>query len=234
MAKKSVISHMQSLLVAATYKEIENLLDAFTFIEKQSAHVSSYSYHSHKIDVLITGVGIHATAFCLGKYLSDKYRFAINVGIAGSFNRNIDLGSVVNVYSDCFAELGAENDKEFLTIFDLGLIGKNEFPFENGLIENKWDLKNQIIENLPKVNGITVNKVHGSEDTIDKVFQLFHPYTESMEGAAFLYACRLENIPCLQLRSISNYVEKRNRDAWNIPLALQNLHKSILTIYDNF
>jgi futalosine hydrolase len=130
--------------------------------------------------------------------------------------------------------LGAEDDTEFLSVFDLGLIGKNEFPFNNGMIENKWDLTHPIIDKLSKVNGITVNKVHGNEDSIDKIFQLFHPYTESMEGAAFLYACRLENIPCLQLRSISNYVEKRNRDAWNIQLALENLQKSILTIYDNF
>jgi futalosine hydrolase len=225
---------MQSLIVAATVKEVENLLNAFTFIEKQSANLSSYSFKNYQIDVLITGVGIHATAFYLGKYLSNKYDFAINAGIAGSFNRNFEIGSVVNVYSDCFAELGAEDDTEFLSVFDLGLIGKNEFPFNNGMIENKWDLTHPIIDKLPKVNGITVNKVHGNEDTIAKVFQLFHPYTESMEGAAFLYACCMENIPCLQLRSISNYVEKRNREAWNIPLALQNLHKSILTIYDNF
>lgn len=225
---------MQSLLVAATHNEVENLLKAFTFIEKKSAQISLYSYKSQQIDVLVTGVGIHATAFSLGKYLSDKYQFAINVGIAGSFNRNIDLGAVVNIYSDCFAELGAENDKDFISAFDLGLMDKNEFPFENGWIENNWNLKNLIIENLPKVSGITVNKVHGNEENIEKVFQLFHPYTESMEGAAFLYACRMENVPCVQIRSISNYVEKRNREAWNIPLALQNLHQTILTIYDNF
>lgn len=225
---------MQSLLVAATHKEVENLLKAFTFIEKKSAQISLYSYKSQQIDVLVTGVGIHATAFSLGKYLSNNYQFSINVGIAGSFNRNIELGSVVNIYSDCFAELGAENDKDFISVFDLGLLDKNEFPFENGWIENNWNLKNIIIENLPKVSGITVNKVHGNEENIEKVFQLFHPYTESMEGAAFLYACRMENVPCVQIRSISNYVEKRNREAWNIPLALQNLHQTILTIYDNF
>lgn len=225
---------MQSLLVAATHKEIENLLPAFNFKEKLNAHLSSYSFHFHKIDVLITGVGIHATAFSLGKFLSNKYDFAINAGIAGSFNRNLELGTVVNVHSDCFAELGAENDEDFLSVFDLGLMEKNEFPFKNGVIENNWNFKNQTIENLPKVNGITVNKVHGNEYTIEKVFQLFHPYTESMEGAAFLYACRMENIPCLQVRSISNYVEKRNKNAWNIPLALQNLHQSILSIYENF
>jgi futalosine hydrolase len=223
---------MQSLIVTATFKEVENILNTFTFIKKQSANLSSYSLKNHQIDVLITGVGIHATAFYLGKYLSKKYDFALNVGIAGSFNRNLEIGSVVNVYNDCFAEMGAEDGTEFLSVFDLGLIGKNEFPFNNGMIENKWDLTHPIIDKLPKVNGITVNKVHGNEDSIAKVFQLFHPITESMEGAAFLYACRIENIPCLQLRSISNYVEKRNREAWNIPLALQNLHKTIFSIYE--
>lgn len=210
------------------------MLKAFNFIEKKSAQLSSYTYKSQQIDVLITGVGIHATAFSLGKYLSEKYQFAINSGIAGSFNRTIDLGTVVNIYSDCFAELGVENDKDFISIFDLGLLDKNNFPFENGWVKNKWNLKNSVVDILPKVSGITVNKVHGNEENIEKVFQLFHPYTESMEGAAFLYACRMENIPCVQIRSISNYVEKRNREAWNIPLALQNLHQTILTIYDNF
>lgn len=225
---------MQSLLVAATHKEIENLLKAFTFIEKKSAQLSSYTYKSQQIDVLVTGVGIHATAFSLGKYLSNNYKFAINIGIAGSFNRNIDLGTVVNIYCDCFAELGAESDNDFISVFDLGLMDKNEFPFEKGWIKNKWNFKNSIIDNLPKVSGITVNKVQGNKKNIEKIFQLFHPYTESMEGAAFLYACRMENVPCIQIRSISNYVEKRNREAWDIPLALQNLHQTILTIYDNF
>jgi futalosine hydrolase len=45
-----------------------------------------------------------------------------------------------------------------------------------------------------------------------------------MEGAAFFYACRQFNIPCLQIRAVSNYVEKRNRDNWDIPLAIKNLN----------
>jgi futalosine hydrolase len=46
-----------------------------------------------------------------------------------------------------------------------------------------------------------------------------------MEGAAVFYVCLKQGIKCIQIRSISNYVERRNRDAWNIPLALNNLHK---------
>jgi futalosine hydrolase len=34
----------------------------------------------------------------------------------------------------------------------------------------------------------------------------------------------------MQIRSISNYVEKRNKENWNIPLALKNLHATILEL----
>jgi len=44
-----------------------------------------------------------------------------------------------------------------------------------------------------------------------------------MEGAAFFYACLLEGITCTQIRTISNKVEKRNKDNWDIPLAVKNL-----------
>jgi futalosine hydrolase len=45
-----------------------------------------------------------------------------------------------------------------------------------------------------------------------------------MEGAAFFYACREAGVPCLQIRAVSNYVEKRNRDNWHIGLAIKNLN----------
>jgi futalosine hydrolase len=31
-------------------------------------------------------------------------------------------------------------------------------------------------------------------------------------------------VKCLQIRSISNYVELRNKENWNIPLAINNLN----------
>jgi futalosine hydrolase len=53
-----------------------------------------------------------------------------------------------------------------------------------------------------------------------------------MEGAAFLFVCENERIPYVQIRAVSNYVEKRNRDAWNIPLALSNLSLKMIEILD--
>jgi len=77
---------------------------------------------------------------------------------------------------------------------------------------------------LTLVEGVTVNKVHGSQLSIQKVIKQFSPDVESMEGAAVSYVCMQQQIKFIQIRAISNYVEKRNKSAWNIPLAVRNLN----------
>ena len=66
--------------------------------------------------------------------------------------------------------------------------------------------------------------MHGNETSIDRIVERLDPQLESMEGAAVFYACRQAGVACLQIRSVSNYVEKRNRDAWKIGLAVKNLN----------
>ena len=77
------------------------------------------------------------------------------------------------------------------------------------------------------MKGITVNTVHGNNTSIQKVSFLFNPDVESMEGAACMMVSKKFGIPCLQIRSISNYVEKRNDEKWNKSLALKNLHDNL-------
>lgn len=49
---------------------------------------------------------------------------------------------------------------------------------------------------------------------------------ENMEGAALFAVCEKYNIPCAQIRAISNYTTD-SRESWNIPLALERLTESI-------
>ena len=42
--------------------------------------------------------------------------------------------------------------------------------------------------------------------------------------------CKNYNIPCIQIRSISNKVEKRNKENWNLPLAIKNLNDTVAQI----
>lgn len=175
--------------------------------------------------ILITGVGMVATAYALGRHLAaNHYDLVLNLGIAGSFDRNLALGEVVEVTSDSFSELGAEDDSTFLPIEQLGF-GQSSFNAGTSLAAIAAQFtNNQSSLSIKQVAGITVNTVHGNEQTIQQVNNRLTPQVESMEGAAFFYACHQAGIPGLQIRAVSNYVEKRNRDNWQIGLAIKNLN----------
>src|SRR5688572_8509837 len=115
---------MKILIVAATHPEIAPFLEKCKAQNMRGSRLLSCNYRNHEIDTLITGAGTAATAFQLGRFLNDKYDLAINVGIAGSFNRDIRIGDVVNVIEDCFGDMGAEDGDSFISFEDLGL-GKN-------------------------------------------------------------------------------------------------------------
>ncbi len=218
---------MKTLLVVATLLEIKPLLER---AQKKTFSNSLYTYciNGKEVDVVCTGVGMVATAFHLATVLAtNKYQFVINAGIAGSFDKSLPLGAVVEVVEDQFSEMGADDNGNFMSLIDLNLMSSNEFPYQAGLLNNK---QSGISLSYPKVKGITVNTVHGSEQTIQKTIIRCSPQVESMEGAAFFYACKSAKTPCLQIRSISNYVERRNRASWNIPLAVNNLNTELLKL----
>ena len=130
--------------------------------------------------------------------------------------------------------MGAEDGDAFLSLAQLDLVNANEFPFTKGELFSTVGIQNTAVNALQKVKGITVNKVHGNEASIKKTVALFSPQVESMEGAAFLYVCITEKIPCVQIRCVSNYIEKRNREKWNIPLAITNLNLKVLEVLNCF
>ena len=219
---------MKVLLVSATSFEIEPLFSGMRLVKKHEGHITSYAAKKLELDVLLTGVGMVATAYWLGRTLSAKsYDVAINAGICGSFDRRIAIGEVVDVAQDSFPEMGAEDGEYFLSLIDLDLLGRDEFPFTNGILENKGVFDHPALGTLRKVKGVTVNKVHGHAESIMKFLKDSRPDIETMEGAAFLYACQSIGLKCLQLRSVSNYIETRDRTAWNIPLAIRNLNLTL-------
>lgn len=226
---------MTILIVSATYLEIEPLLTHFNFVEQTNQKLRKYTYKNHQIDVLIPGVGMTYTAYWLGKTLTSKmYDAAINLGLAGTFDEAIKIGEVVNVSSDRIAELGAEDGEKFLSLFDMDLIEDEDFSLQNGEMFNTIPVENEWTKTVQKVSAITVNTTHGDELSISKVKELFNPQVETMEGAAFFYACLLEGISCIQLRAISNKVERRNKENWDIKLALQNLTQASLKLLNEF
>jgi len=195
---------MKILLVAATKHELGS-----------PAAYNNLISNFPEIKILITGIGmVKTTYFLTVEILRNKPDFVINIGLCGSFNKNFDVGSVVNVLSEDFADFGIDNNGKFIPLH-----GKNKISSFGKL---KSNFANKI--ELPLVKGITVNTVNSQKKIIEKVIDNFHPDIESMEVAAVFYVCMINNIPFIEIRAVSNMVEPRDIYKWNIPLAINNLN----------
>ncbi|MDG2086140.1 MAG: futalosine hydrolase [Flavobacteriales bacterium] len=169
--------------------------------------------------VLVTGIGMVNTSINLTRELSkNSYDLVINMGIAGSFKDSINIGDVVEITEDSFSEIGFENNNQF-----------NKF--------SEFDIKTSFTVNpkstLTRVKSITVNTVHGNAQSISEIVERENTDIESMEGAAVFNVCKDFNTNCIQIRSISNKVEARNKDNWDIKTAISNLNNEVERIITN-
>lgn len=227
---------MNILIAAATMAEISPLLRHLE-INRVGDPFNGYISGDHHIRVCITGVGSAPAAYHLGKALMHRPTdLAVQAGIAGSFSHDIPLGGVFRIGTDVFADLGAENDGLFLDLFDLGLLQPGDPPFSGRELPAPR-MEAPVLGALPWATAITVNTVTGSRPTLDKWVEKYHPDLESMEGAAFHYVCGAEKVTFAQIRSVSNYVEVRDKSQWDIPRAVSALNETLIrlidTIHDN-
>lgn len=111
------------LLAAATAKEIAPFIDAMKNDFTQNNNCT--------IDILVTGIGLTATTYHLTKQLSvKKYNWVLQAGVAGSFDFNTPLGSVVAVKQDTIADQSVVEMKKLKTLFDLKLVPHNQHPYK--------------------------------------------------------------------------------------------------------
>ncbi len=216
---------MLILMVAATSGEVAPVAGMFGETIRPGARLSQCIFAGHDVHVLITGVGMVATAAWCSRALTEQsYDLALNVGVCGSFDRALEPGHVVHTVSDRIVELGAEDDERFLSIEELNLPDVDvAAPYARAELVNLSPPPNAVLLELRRVSGVTVNTVHGNERSIAQVVQRFKPQVETMEGAAFMYACLIHAVPFAQVRAVSNFVERRNRDRWRVSEAVGSL-----------
>ena len=188
-----------------------------------------YRINKSEITPVITGVGSIETAWAMKQWfsLNGKPDVVINAGIAGSYRDDLRPGDVVVPVSDCFADAGIEDGKDFLTLAEAGLSDADRYPFSSGLIICKNRFSDLATNNLKPVRAITVNTATGSELTLKKLTKKFNPDIETLEGATFFYICAMEKVSFLAFRAISNRVEPRDKNKWDIPLALKSLSEKL-------
>ncbi|GGZ17425.1 futalosine hydrolase [Streptomyces nitrosporeus] len=174
-------------------------------------------------DVTAGGVGpaaaAAATAFALaGAPAGEPYGLVVSAGIGGGFAPAAPVGSLVVADTIAAADLGAETPDGFVPVTGLGF-GRDRFVPPAPLVR-------EVARATGAVRGtvLTVSTVTGSTSSAAALLTA-HPgaVAEAMEGFGVAEAADRAGLPVLELRTVSNAVGPRDRDAWRIGEALAAL-----------
>ncbi|WEK35833.1 MAG: futalosine hydrolase [Candidatus Pseudobacter hemicellulosilyticus] len=217
---------MDLLLTAATAFEIQPTID---WLEQNGRRIGA-----HTVNYLITGVGGLATSWELATHFQQNPPdAALQAGIAGSFSTNYPPGTVALVREEYTGDTGVEENNCFRDLFDLGFQQPGQFPYSGRALTNPA-LSGDTYLGLPVVNGVTVGEISTRPERIAQLQQNYAPVVESMEGAAFHYACLRQGIPFLQLRAVSNSVGERDKSKWQLKPAIELLNNTLINLLDQW
>jgi futalosine hydrolase len=203
---------MAILLCAATQAELQPTLD---WLQQQNGQ--------HKIEVLLTDVGLLNATYHITKASFSKPHIMIQAGVAGCFDTSIPLGTTAVVLRETIGDMGVLQNSTFTSAFGMGLLKPNEQPWTGEKLENgHTDLIKQA--ELVLVDAVTVNEISTNDDRISYYKNGLGATIETMEGAALHYVGLKENIQFLQLRSFSNYVGERDKGKWQLNEAVRNVN----------
>jgi len=185
----------------------------------------------HTVTVTPIGVGpavagaATARLLALAEAAGSPYRAVVSAGVAGGFTGRAEVGDTVLGTVSIAADLGAESPDGFLPIDELGmppaLLGAgSRVPADPGLLA-------ALRAALPMATTgpvLTLSTVTGTAASTDELRRR-HPeaVAEAMEGYGVAVAAAQAGVPFAELRTISNPIGPRDRDAWRLREALTAL-----------
>jgi len=171
-----------------------------------------------------------AATYALTKsVLRKRPDFILQAGVAGSLDEKLPLTKIVLIENETIGDLGVMQHGKFDSLFDLGLLNKNDPPWSNGKLSNNVESLSQT--GLTIVNGVTVNEISTDRERIQFYRKELNASVESMEGAALHYVALMENIRFLQIRSLSNFAGERDKSKWVMDIAIANLNLELQRMF---
>lgn len=221
------------LIVAASAPEVTPL-SGFLNMHFEVCGEARFRKGTLEVYLLLSGIGLmESAANIMEAQIAFRPDFALQAGIAGAYRHDLPLGTLVMVQEEILGDLGSEDQDSFLDVFELGLVNADNGLYQAGKLVNPMS-RFPFIPDLPAVSAVSVNRVAGRAETIMERKVKLDADIESMEGAAFHYVCLKKGIPFLQVRSISNYVEPRNKKNWKIAEAVISLNAWLQHYIGNF
>jgi futalosine hydrolase len=222
-------------LIAPTLVESRELTPGIKPLPDSADGVISKGF-LHGKSLLFSHCGIgkvnaaHSVTLLLEYHLPD---ILILFGIGGGYAET-GIGDVAIAVSENYGEEGVltpdgwkpmeftgfpllKNDLEYF----------NTFPMDNKLSQLAVRASKDIGLKVHSGNFITVSQCSGTQETGEMIRERFNGICENMEGAAVAHICAKYKVPMIEIRGISNLIEDRDLNRWNIPLAVSNCSKAV-------
>ncbi|MEE2681819.1 MAG: futalosine hydrolase [Planctomycetota bacterium] len=177
------------------------------------------------LHVAVSGVGRTNAAIETTRSVLENGPFSgvLSLGVAGALPQVdplLEIGDVVVATESVYHEEGIATPSGFQDMtalgFPLGDFQGNRIPATEALLARFGALG----RNAPVA---TVATCSGSDDAAIQVRSRTGAVAEAMEGAAVLHVARTFGLPALEMRVISNTTGSRDRQVWDLTLALARL-----------
>lgn len=194
--------------------------------------------HGKTVIVTHSGVGkvnaAHSATLILENYDID---LMILYGIGGAYAGCARIGDVVVAVSENYGEEGVVTQEGWNSLEFMGFPFVshereyyNTFPLDGELVRYALKTLKDHGFSVSSGNFVTVSQVSGTRNSGNILRERFHGICENTEGAAAAHICTLYEKPLLEIRGISNIIEDRDKEAWNIPGASSRCCKAVIEL----
>lgn len=202
--------------------------------------------HGKEVVYLISGMGkanaAHAATVLLERFLPD---ITILFGVGGAYpSAGLKIGDIAVAEKEIYGDEGVILKDGFHATEFIGIPllkrGKrkyfNEFPLDAKLFlkaVKSFKLVTRYASRVTEVKSgafVTVSTCTGTRKRAVELENRFGAICENMEGASVAHICALYGAPMIEIRGISNIVEDRDKEKWDIRLAADNCQRAVMEL----
>jgi futalosine hydrolase len=234
-------------LICSVQAEAEHLLEAMSVTRHSalgSKQIIEGGFSGRQVLLCVSGMGkvnaAHAATLLLTRFEPEAL---LNFGVGGAYpSSGAKIGSVAIAKEEIAGDEGVLTldgfkDTEYIGIPLLKTATSviySTYPAPEPLV--KRALRSLMSYQRPGENAIhvgtfvTLSTCTGTAARARELEDRYHGLCENMEGAAVAQVAELHGIPWLEVRGISNLVEDRDLDKWDIPRAVQAAQQAVYHI----
>ncbi|MEW6751603.1 MAG: futalosine hydrolase [Candidatus Latescibacterota bacterium] len=198
-----------------------------------------------RVRLVETGIGAVNAAHALTCSLQARRpRLVLLAGVGGAYpGSGLAMGDLALAETEAYGDLGVRTPAGWQPLQEVGipLLRRGEEEFYNAFpLDPAWTgWAAAALAAAPRAAGLppvhrgpflTVQECSGTLALGREREERWGALCESMEGAAVAHLCRAYAVPLVEVRGISNRVEDRCRQTWDLPLAASRAQGAVLAL----